>query len=94
MLSSREEEFQRNNAFSLNNLHVYMDMPLHKNPSLGGLEIYNFVKLFSGHHYYILSLSELCPGGQKKDLKLIYKFLTWLLQIQMYVMLIAVEELA
>ena len=37
-----------------------------KNPCPGGHEIYNFGGPFRGHHYYILSLFNLCLGVEKK----------------------------
>ena len=37
-------------------------------------EIYNFGKPFLGHHYYILSLSDPCPGVEKKIFKEIMHF--------------------
>ena len=37
-------------------------MPQHKNPCHGGSEIYNFGKLFLGHNYFSLGLSDLCMG--------------------------------
>ena len=44
---------------------TYMATPLHKNPCLRGHKIYNFGKVFLGHHYYILGLSDLCVGVEK-----------------------------
>ena len=41
-------------------------------PAPRGHEIFNFGRLFLGHHYYciyILSLSDLCTGGKKKIFK-------------------------
>ena len=46
-----------------------MAAPRHKNPCPGGHEIYNFRTPFLGHHYLILSLSDLCPGVKKKIFK-------------------------
>ena len=46
-----------------------MTTPLHKNPCPESHEIYNFVRPLLGHHYYILSLSDLCMGVKKKILK-------------------------
>ena len=46
---------------------TFMTTPSHKNP--GGLEIYNFGKPFLGHHNYILGLSDLCLGVEKKNFK-------------------------
>ena len=42
---------------------------LHKNHCLRGHEIYNFGRPFLGHHYYILGLSDLCLGEEKKIYK-------------------------
>ena len=36
------------------------------NPCPGGHETYNFGRPFLGHRYYILSLSDLCMGVEKK----------------------------
>ena len=51
-----------------------MATPLHKNPYPGGYEIYNFGSPFFGHHYYILGLSDLCLGIEKKISKEIMQF--------------------
>ena len=48
--------------------------PKHRNPSLGNHEIYNSGRPFLGHHYYSLSLSELCPRVEKKIFKEIIHF--------------------
>ena len=45
-----------------------------KNPCPGGHEIYNFGRPFIVHHYYILSLSDLCLGVEKKIFKEIMHF--------------------
>ena len=47
-----------------NDLHVY-GHAYHQNPSPGVDDIYNFGRPFLGHHYYILSLSDLCLGVKK-----------------------------
>ena len=47
-----------------------MATPLHKNPCPRGHKIYNL-----GHHYYILGLSDLCLGVEKKIFKEIIQFL-------------------
>ena len=41
-------------------------MSHHKNPYPRGHEIYNFGRHLLGHHYYVYSLSEPCPGLEKK----------------------------
>ena len=46
-----------------------MATPQHKNPCRGGHEFYNFGRLFLGHHYYKLSLSDLCLGIEKNILQ-------------------------
>ena len=48
-----------------------MATPLHKNPGPcpGVHDIYNFGKPFLGHHYYILGLSDLCLGVEKRIFK-------------------------
>ena len=43
-------------------------------PCPGGNEIYNFGRPVLGHHYYILSLSELGLGVEKKIFFLKYAF--------------------
>ena len=48
---------------------TYMATPLHQNPSPGGDEINNFGRPFLGHHYYILSLSDLSLGVEKNIFK-------------------------
>ena len=53
---------------------TYMALPLHKNPCPRGHEIYNFDRPFLGHHYYILGLSDLCLGVEKKIFKEIMHF--------------------
>ena len=53
---------------------THMATPQHKNPCPGGHEIYNFGGPFRGHHYYILSLSNLCLGVEKKIFKEIMHF--------------------
>ena len=42
---------------------------LAQEPLLRGHEIYNFGRPFLAHHYYILVLSDLCPGVEKKIFK-------------------------
>ena len=51
-----------------------MAMPERKNPCPGGHESYNFGRLFLGHHYFILSVSDLCLGVEKKIFKEIMHF--------------------
>ena len=41
----------------------------HKNPCPGAHKIYNFSRHFLSHHNYILSLSVLCLGVEKKIFK-------------------------
>ena len=50
-----------------------MATPLHKNPCPRGHQIYNFGRPFLGH-YYILGLSDLCLGKEKKIFKEIMQF--------------------
>ena len=71
MPESREEDFKRNYAFSLYDLYGHT---LAQEPLPRGHEIYNFGRLFLGHHYYILGLSDLCLGVEKKILKEIMYF--------------------
>ena len=48
---------------------TYIGTPQHKTPCPGGHEIYNFGRLFLGHYYNILSLSDICMGIDKKFYK-------------------------
>ena len=45
---------------------IYMAMSRHKNSCSRCHEIYSFDKPFLGHHYFVLSLSDLCPGVENK----------------------------
>ena len=49
---------------------TYMATPYHKIHR--GHEIYNFGRPFLGHHYFILSLSDLCLGVERKFYITIY----------------------
>ena len=71
MPGSREEDFKKNNAFSLYDLYGHA---LAQEPCPGGHEIYNFGRPFLCHHNYILSLSDLCLGVEKKIFKEIMHF--------------------
>ena len=62
MPGSREEDFKRNNAFSLYDLYGHA---LAQEPLPWGHEIYNFCKPFLRHHYYIPSLSLPCPRVER-----------------------------
>ena len=56
-----------------------MASPKHKNSCPGGHEgheIYNFGRPHLGHYYYILSLSDLCLGVEKKVFKVINQHFT------------------
>ena len=53
---------------------AYIATPSHQNPSPGGHEIYNFGRPFLSHHYYILSLSDICMAVEKKIFKEIMQF--------------------
>ena len=59
MSGIREVDFQRNNAFSLYDLHGHA---LAQEPCPGGHEINIFGRPFIGNYYYTLSLYEPCPG--------------------------------
>ena len=52
----------------------YMAMPKQKNPCPRVHEIYNLSRLFLGHYYYALSLSDLCLVVEKKIFKEILHF--------------------
>ena len=71
MHGSREEDFKRNNAFSLYDLYGHT---LAQEPKPRGHGIYNFGRPFVRHYYYILSLSNLCMAAEKKILKEIMHF--------------------
>ena len=58
MPGSREEDFYRTYGCTL-----------HKDPWPKGHESYNFGRPFLGHHFYTLSLSDLCLGALKKIFK-------------------------
>ena len=62
MPGSKEEDFKRNNAFSLYDIY---GQTLAQEPLLWGHKIYNFGKPYLGHHYYIFSLSDLCIRRKK-----------------------------
>ena len=51
----------------MKHFHYFTDMATlqHNNPCPGGHEIYNFNRPYLGHHYYILSLFDLCLGVEK-----------------------------
>ena len=49
--------------------YMYMATPEYKNPFPGGHEIHNFGTAFFSHHFYILDLSNICPGVEKKLIK-------------------------
>ena len=56
-----------------------MASPKHKNSCPGGHEgheIHNFGRPHLGHYYYILSLSDLCLGVEKKVFKVINQHFT------------------
>ena len=53
MPGSREEDFQRNNAFSLYDLY---GLALAQEPLPRGHEIYNFGRPFLGHPTYLVCL--------------------------------------
>ena len=71
MPGRRVEDFKRNNVFS--QYDIYSHAQAHK-PLPQGHEIYNFGRTFLGHHYYFLSLSDLCLGVEKKFFKGIMHF--------------------
>ena len=51
-----------------------MATPKHKKLCPSGHEIHNFGIPFLSHHFFTLSLSELCPRLEKKIFKEIHKF--------------------
>ena len=52
----------------------YMAMPKHQNPCPWSNEIYNLGRFFLLHHYYTLSLSDICLGVEKMIYKEIMHF--------------------
>ena len=70
MPGSKEEDLKKN-AFSPYDLYVHT---LAQEPLVWGHEIHNFGRPFLGYHYYILSLSDLCLGVEKKVYKQIMYF--------------------
>ena len=62
MPRSTVAEFNEIEHFHINN------MTLTQEPLSGDHEIYNFGRPFLGHHYFKLSLSDLCPGVEEKIL--------------------------
>ena len=75
------------NVLYIDSLYIFtiimtsMATPLHPNPSPGGHEIYNFGRPILGHHYYILSMSEPCPGVKNKTFLVIPQFYNFYPQI-------------
>ena len=59
MPRTKGEDFKRNNAFSQHDLYDHALAPCP-----GGHEIYNFGRSFLSHHYYKLSLFDLCLGEE------------------------------
>ena len=66
MPGSREDDFKRNNAFSLCDLY---DHALAQEPCPWDHEIYNFGRPFPSQHKLILGLSDQCLGVDKKMFK-------------------------
>ena len=66
MPGSREEDFKRNNAFTIYDLYGQTPAP--------GVMKLNFGRPFLGHYYYILSLSDICMGVEMKIFQEIMHF--------------------
>ena len=66
IMPQSKEDFQRNNAFSLNDFYDHAPA---QEPLPWGHEIYNFGRLFLGHHYHLLSLSVPCSEVEKNFFK-------------------------
>ena len=49
-----------------------MALPQHKNPCPGGHKIYNFGRLILGHHFFTLSLSDLCLFVKKIFIEILH----------------------
>ena len=56
-------------AYQLSSFYVKMPTPEHRNPCLGGHDIYNMNRTFIGYHNDILSLSDLWLAVEKKIFK-------------------------
>ena len=56
-------DFEKMHLIYIDNMTTYYQRT--SNP--GGNEIYNFGRGFFDHHYFIFSLSILCPGVEKKN---------------------------
>ena len=54
-----------------------MSRPQDKNPCPRDHEVHNFGGTFLSHHYFILSLSDLCVGVERKISKEIHQFYTY-----------------
>ena len=59
---------------------TYIATPLHKSPCPRGHELYNFSRPFLGHYNYILRLSVLFLGVEKKILKeiMLLRYMTYM----------------
>ena len=64
---------------------TYMASLLHKNPCLGGHEIYNFGRPFLCHQYYTLSLYGPCQWEEKKVFKKYSNFIFIYIYIYIYI---------
>ena len=71
MHENREEDFERNDTFSLYDLYGHT---LAQEPWPGGHKIYSFGRPFINHYYNTLSLSDLCMGVEQKIFKEIMHF--------------------
>ena len=58
---------------------TFMATPYRKNPCAWDHESYNFCRPFLVHHYYILSLLNLCPWVEKKIFQEFCIFTIWLI---------------
>ena len=66
MPGSREKDFNRKKMQF--QYIIFIATPLHKNTCPGVHKIYNLGRLFLDHHHYILRLSDICLGVEKKFL--------------------------
>ena len=70
-LGVEKKIFLNNHAFSLYDLYGPV---LAQDPCPEDNKIYNIGGPFLGHHYCILSLSDLCPRIEKKNFKVLDQF--------------------
>ena len=81
MAEWRVEDSKRNNTYSVYDLQVSSHALAQESLPWGSWNFYNFGRPFVGHHIYILSLSVLCLGVEKKKFK-IYKKMHFIIRLR------------